>query len=249
MKTQIIILAAGNSTRMKSETPKVLMEVGGQTMIERVVATARGSVPETAPLVVVNERNREAMYAVLGDSAQLVIQKEQKGTAHAVQSAQKALSPEVVRIVVLYGDHPFIHSATIQRLIEAQKAHPPLALVVFSTDADNSLHDMLKDFGRIIRDDTGRIIGIREVKDATLEELAMTEKNPGYYCFDSMWLWKNIEQLENLNAQKEYYLTDLIARAAQQGYEIKTIEPHEVIECVGINNPEQLQWAQAFLQG
>lgn len=247
MKTQIIILAAGNSTRMKSETPKVLMEIGGMPMVLRVVDTARETVLDTTPIVIVNERNREAIAHVCGDLVRVVVQKEQLGTAHAVQSAKYALESGIERIVVLYGDHPFITPTTIQRLIESCSAQHPVSMVTFSTHGGEPLHEMLADFGRIIRNAEGKVRMIREMKDASDDERTIAEKNPGYYCFDAAWLWENIAQLENANVQQEYYLTDLISRAVEQGYEIVTVKPGDVFECIGVNNPEQLAWARARL--
>lgn len=277
-RTQIIILAAGNSTRMKSETPKVLMEVGDKTMIERVVDTARAAVPETRPMVIVNERNHDPIANVLRERAKLVLQTEQLGTAHAVQSAKNVVEEGIGQVIVLYGDHPFIEKETIHRLIDARCCHPgategndrisqtenshkilsspdtsedsrmtPLAMVTFSTNEGEPLHEMLQDFGRIIRDETGRVIKIREVKDAMPEELAIAEKNPGFYCFDVSWLWEHIAALENTNAQGEYYLTDLVALAAEEGHAIATVAPYDVAECAGVNNPEQLAWARSHV--
>ena len=247
-RTQVVILAAGNSTRMKSDTPKVLHNIGTKKMIEYVVAAAKDVRTELRPVVVVNPENAGAIKKTLGDSCEYVVQKEQLGTGHAVQAAYGLIGDRADQIVVLYGDHPLIRSATILRLIETHASHDePLSMVTFEVSEDDELYEHLKDFGRVRRNSLGDVCGIVEVKDADEGELMIAERNPGYYCIDRKWLWDNLLRLKNNNAQGEYYLTDLVGLAVSQGHKVRIVQVENVAECFGVNTPDQLKLVEQLI--
>lgn len=247
--TQVIILAAGNSTRMKSEVPKVLLDVAGSKMIERVVAAAENAVNGLKPVVVISPQNDEAIKEVLGEACEYVVQKEQMGTGHAVNAAQSLVGDRADQVVILYGDHPLIRSSSIQKLVDAHASHEfPLSMMTFEVHEGDDLYEHLKDFGRVQRNSLGDVYGIVEMKDADEGELLIAERNPGYYCIDRKWLWDNLSRLQNNNAQGEYYLTDLVGLAVSQGHEIQTVQVEDVAECFGVNNQEQLEWVRVHIR-
>lgn len=238
-QTRIVILAAGKGKRMGADVPKVLLSVGGVPMILRLV----GSVERAGfgkPIIVIGH-GCEAVRSTVGERAIFVLQKEQRGTGHAVSVVQSAVGG-AKNIVVLYGDHPFISAESICRVIKLRRPSP----VALMTTTVSDFHDWRRVFehwGRILKDARGEIVGIKEWKDATDEERRITEVNPGLYCFDSDWLWQHIGELQDTNAQQEFYLTDLVHIAVGQGHRIPTllIAPEEAL---GVNSPDELAIAE-----
>ena len=174
MTIQPIILAAGNSTRMKSPQSKVLLDIGGRSIIQRVVDVIHRS-GLMHPIIVINKNGRDIQEA-LGRDYRYVIQQPQLGTGHAVAVTQSAIKNRADHILVLYGDEPFISSETLQKLIQTHEAkNATLTLVTYYCPSFESDNQALYDFGRILRDPEGNIIGIRELKDCTEEEKKITE--------------------------------------------------------------------------
>ena len=241
-KVKILILAAGLGKRMQSPTPKVLSGVNGKPMVRHLVESIK-EVSKEKPIVIVGY-GTEAIKTELGDSCSYVLQERQLGTGHAVASAQDACQ-DAEHIIVLYGDQPFITSKTIKNLIE--KHLQSKAKITFATTELSDFEDWQKaftGFARILRKD-GKISGVREYKDASDEEKKIKEVNAGCYAFDAAWLWQNLEKIKNDNAQKEYYLTDLLKIAAEEGETIENIkiEPREAL---GANTKEELEILQKF---
>lgn len=236
-KVKILILAAGLGKRMQSPTPKVLSKVNGKPMIKHLVESIK-EVSKEKPIAIVGY-GTETIKTELGDSCSYVLQERQLGTGHAVLSAKDACQ-DAEHVIVLQGDQPFTSPKTIRNLIE--KHLESKSKITFATTEPRDFEDWRKafvGFGRILRKN-GKISGIREYKDASDEEKKIKEVNAGCYAFDAKWLWGNLEKIKNDNAQKEYYLTDLLKIAAEEGETIENvkIEPREAL---GANTKEELE--------
>lgn len=229
MSLDIVILAAGQGTRMRSALPKVLHPVAGQSMLGHVIATARSLKPEAIHVVIGHgaEQVREQLAA---DDLNFVVQAEQLGTGHAVAQALPALTAE--RVLILYGDVPLIEAATLERLLE--KVGPQqLALLTVKLDDPTG-------YGRIVRDGQGVVQAIVEHKDATPEQKRITEGNTGILAVPGTRLGDWLGRLSNSNAQGEYYLTDVIAMAVADGLVVATEQPLHAMEVQGANDRIQL---------
>lgn len=204
-----IVLAAGQGTRMRSETPKVLHRIAGRPLAAWAVQAALDA--GVSQCVVVTGHGRERVESELaerfGDRVTFVHQAEQLGTGHAVRCALPALGAKDGRVMVLYGDCPLLEAETLRRLVQAStEAEADLGMITFVLENPTG-------YGRILRDDHGKIMAIREHKDATDEERAIREVNPGVYAIRLPFLRSAIEGLTTQNAQGELYLTDLVASA------------------------------------
>lgn len=246
-KVKIIILAGGKGKRMQSELPKVLIPLHGKRLVAHVLDAVRKSEIDDRPVIVVGQQ-RELVMKTLGDDYEYIVQEEQLGTGHAVLSAQKILENNADHVVVLYGDHPFITSETINKLVEKHLTSGgkiTMATVSLSDFADWR-EIFYTNFSRIVRDKNGNIIKDVQFKDASDEEKKITEVNPCYFCFETKWLWENLKTLKTDNAQKEYYLTDLVKIAMQEKIKIESIniDPHEAL---GVNSKEELKTLEKFV--
>jgi bifunctional UDP-N-acetylglucosamine pyrophosphorylase/glucosamine-1-phosphate N-acetyltransferase len=239
-----IVLAAGKGTRMRSSRAKVLHELLGRPLVCYPVELARALGAD--PVVAVLGHQHEAVEAVLqarfGAGAVTVVeQTEQRGTGHAVRLAMPALARMADGLVlVLYGDVPLLRRETVEELVGTVRRYGCLALVT-ATPPDAT------GYGRILRDERGHVIGVVEQKDASADELAITEINAGIYCGPADFFREATLGLGTGNAQGEYYLTDVVARAARS-IGVSAIEAAFVDVC-GINDRQQLAEAQATLQG
>lgn len=239
-KVNIVILAAGHGTRMQHELPKPLVPLLEKPMIQYLLdAIAKTGVCDD-PIIVVNPHTESLFRETLGEYT-YVLQHEQLGTGHAVQSARDMLSDATDPILVLYGDMPFVSAETISRI--AMRAHESEAKLTMTTTIVPDFegwHEAFYGFSRIIRDADNKVVRTVEKKDATEIELEIMEVNPAYLCFDAPWLWKHIDMISNTNAQQEYYLTDLIKMATDEGNEIATVIV-DPMDALGINTPEHLR--------
>jgi|SRR3989338_10323644 len=239
-KIKVIILAAGQGKRFGSPRPKVLAQLGDKPMILRVVTAVEQSGVTDRPVVVVGV-GAEHVREVLGDRADYVLQTEQLGTGHAVACCRTFLEDKADAIQVLYGDHPLISGATIRQLVtEHERTVATLTMGTVVVPDFEEWRQGFSNFGRIVRDASGKLQRIVEVKDATPEERNIREVNPSYFCFNAPWLWENIGRLGKNNAQDEYYLTDLLGLAIDQGRMVTTV-PIAPAEALGANSPEQLE--------
>lgn len=231
----IVILAAGKGTRMYSALPKVLHRIGGQTMLERVIATAQSLKPQRISVVI--GHGKELVQQQVKADVQWVEQNQQLGTGHAVKTALPYLSHQG-QTLILYGDVPLIDAETLQQL--CQTAGDQIAL----------LTDVLPDpkgYGRIIRQQD-KVVAIVEEKDATAAQKTITETNTGIFVLPSHKLASWLNALQNNNAQQEYYLTDLIALAHQDGIEIRPVPVRASYLAAGVNNKIQLAQLERILQ-
>ena len=231
-KIKIIILAAGKGNRMQNELPKVLMPVGGKPMIERLLESVGKSGIGDHPVVVVGYKKEEVMKE-LGNNYEYAVQEEQLGTGHAIMSTENLLKGNTDNVMVLPSDHPFITEETIKKLAERHLESG--AKITMATtklpDFKNWRFAFYTSFSRIIRDESGRIVRDVQFRDATEEEKKIKEVNPIFFCFEAKWLWKNLKNLKTDNDQKQYYQTDLIKLAMQQGEKIESIDidPREAL--------------------
>ena len=226
-KLAVVVLAAGQGTRMKSEFPKVLHAIAGQPMIRYVLdAVAELHAQET---VLVVGHGADQVHQVLGDVVSYALQEQQLGTGHAVLQTHEQLEGVVDAVLVVYGDMPLLSSAALHSLIRGHEAHA--AVITMLT----CIRDDAMGFGRILRDGEGAVLAIIEESQATPEQLSITELNPGVYCFRAAWLWEHLPRLP-LSPKGEYYLTDLVSMAVKEGYQVEAIITDDPLETLGINN-------------
>jgi bifunctional UDP-N-acetylglucosamine pyrophosphorylase/glucosamine-1-phosphate N-acetyltransferase len=239
MKTTPIILAAGEGTRMKSHEPKMLHPVMGRPMVWHAVRAAQGSAAGT-PVVVLGS-TIDLVQAALGNDVRYATQSERLGTGHAVQQAESLLRGKTDAVLVTYGDMPLIKSSTLKNLVSAQSEHTgPISMLTVVADDP-------KGFGRIVRDKTGGVQAIVEEVQATPEQLAIKELNPGVYCFNSNWLWDALKRIE-LSPKGEYYLTDLVGIAVNEGKSVQAIRAGDPTEMIGINTRVHLAEAASIMR-
>ncbi|MBI4049399.1 MAG: NTP transferase domain-containing protein [Candidatus Doudnabacteria bacterium] len=243
MNTQIIILAAGKGTRMgHPELPKVLVELRGKPLISYLLEEV--SKLRLSPAVIVVGFKSELVKQALGPGYIYASQLQQLGTANAVAEGLKYTTAE--NVLALYGDMPLIKSESLNRLI-AYHDETKSVLTMFVAKVPNFEDEFSNflGFGRIVRDEAGRIAEIKEYVNCSKEEQAITEVNPGIYIFKTNWLLNNIGKIPQ-SRQGEFYLTDAVSLAREQQIVINflAIEPHEVF---GVNTLSELKQAERFL--
>jgi bifunctional UDP-N-acetylglucosamine pyrophosphorylase/glucosamine-1-phosphate N-acetyltransferase len=169
------------------------------------------------------------------------VQTDQLGTGHAVLSAESLVGADGGHVLVLYGDMPYVSAATIAALAKTQEdTGAAIAMATVAVPDFQEWRAGFYDFSRVVRNPDGSISRTVEKKDATEAELAITEVNPCYFCFDAAWLWPRLKELKNANAQGEYYLTDVVGMAMREGAKIASvsIDPKEAL---GVNTREHLE--------
>lgn len=236
----IVILAAGQGKRMRSSLPKVLHPLGGHPLIAHVLAAARALEPQA--LYVVYGHGGEQLRAALASETDLiwVHQPEQRGTGHAVHLALAAGVPDAARVLVLYGDVPLVRPATLRRLLEAAA---PEALAVLTAELDDP-----SGYGRVLRDARGQVTGIVEERDASAAQKLLHEVNTGILTAPAARLRDWTGRLTADNAQGEYYLTEVIRMAAEEGVAIATCMPAQPAEVLGVNSQSELARVERLYQ-
>ncbi len=235
---EILILAAGKGTRMRSDLPKVLHRLAGKPLLGHVIDTAH-RLGATQVCVIYGFGGDAVPQALADDKLTFVLQAEQKGTGHAVQQGLPVLSDTGVTLV-LYGDVPLTRAATLQPLVGAAQAGKLGLLTVTLADPAG--------YGRIVRVD-GAVTRIVEHKDADDAERAIREVNTGILAVPTARLRAWIGRLDNNNAQSEYYLTDIIAMAVAEGIPVETHQPAHEWEVLGVNSKAQLAELERIHQG
>ena len=239
MKTTAIILAAGQGTRMKSKLPKVLHKALGKPMVQWVIDCLETAGVEDK--IIVLGHGGDQVAQVVENQAVAVYQTEQLGTGHAVMQAAKVLPEQNQCVLVICGDTPLLRAETIQQLIK-QHQEEKNAVTVLTALAENPTG-----YGRIMRQGQ-HIFSIVEQKDATDEQKKVKEINTGTYCFDQAFLQQHLGDLNTNNAQKEYYLTDLIKIANEQKLPVGGYILEDFSESLGVNNRVQLSQAEQILR-
>ena len=237
MAFSVVVLAAGKGTRMKSSLPKVLHKVGGVPMVQRIINTVQALEADSIHLVY-GHGGDKLKATLTGENLNWCLQEEQLGTGHAVQQAAPHINDDE-DVLVLVGDAPLIRQETLAQL-KAVKAECDLALLTVELDDPTGM-------GRIIRQDDN-ITAIVEHKDATDAQKQICEINTGMMMMAGSDLKRWLGALSNSNAQGEYYLTDVIEMAANEGKRIQSAQPQEVVEVEGVNNRIQLAHLERALQ-
>jgi len=235
MPLSVVILAAGQGKRMKSDLPKVLQPLAGRPLLGHVLDTAAG-LEAAATHVVYGHGGEQVLDAFKGRDVHWALQAEQHGTGHAVMQAMPQI-PDDHLVLVLYGDVPLVQLDTLARLVAA--AGP---------DAVSLLSVMLPDptgYGRIVRDGAGNVVRIVEHKDANAKERAIHESNTGLMCVPAGKLKGWLASLRNDNAQGEYYLTDIVVMAVRSGCQVRAVVAPTVTEVLGVNDKVQLAELEA----
>lgn len=239
MKVASIVLAAGKGTRMKSTLPKVLHQICGQPMIHFAVKVAKDSGAEKT--VVVIGHGAEKVQQYLGTSVDFALQSEQLGTGHAVLSAKNVVADEYDYVLVTNGDMPLLTETTLSQLVDTQlnNADPLTLMTMISQDPMG--------FGRILRGDNDSVIAIVEEVQCTPEQLAIRELNVGAYCFEAKWLWQALQRLP-LSPKGEYYLTDVVGIAVDDGLRVAALTMKDNQEALGINTRVHLAEAETIMR-
>ncbi|PZG41536.1 bifunctional UDP-N-acetylglucosamine diphosphorylase/glucosamine-1-phosphate N-acetyltransferase GlmU [Spongiactinospora gelatinilytica] len=238
----VVVLAAGEGTRMKSERPKVLHELCGRAMLDHVLTAARGLEPERLIVVIGHERERMREHlAATSPDALAVVQAEQRGTGHAVRTALEEVGTIGGTVLVTYGDTPMLRRETMARLL-AVHAEEGNAVTVLTAEVPDPTG-----YGRIVRDSDGAVLEIVEHKDATPEQRAIREMNSGVYAFDGQLLADGIKRVGAANAQGEEYLTDVLAILRADGHRVGAFVAADHVEVEGVNNRVQLAAARRVL--
>src|SRR5690606_33854300 len=238
----VVVLAAGEGTRMKSTTPKVLHELCGRSLVDHVLTAARGLRP--ARLIVVighaRERVREHLAATSPDALP-VVQAEQRGTGHAVRTVLEEVGVIEGTVLVTYGDTPLLRTKTLAGLLDAHAAEGNAVTVLSARVPDPT------GYGRIIRDADGAVLRIVEERDATPQERAVNDVNCGVYAFDGALPADAIKRVSSDNAQGEEYLTAVLAILREDGHRVGAFVAGAHLEVEGVNDRVQLAHARRVL--
>jgi bifunctional UDP-N-acetylglucosamine pyrophosphorylase/glucosamine-1-phosphate N-acetyltransferase len=233
-RINVVILAAGLGTRMKSKHAKVLHRAGGLTLVEHVVNAATGLTTPEHVTVVVGSQAEQVKASLAHAGVQFVEQKEQKGTGHALLMCRDALASQGGLVLVTYGDGPLLSRATLQQLVDRQASSDGAATLI-TTRLDDPTG-----YGRIIHGKDGEVQAIVEQKAATPQQLAIPLINSGIYCFRADLLWKHISEIGTNNAAREYYLTDIVEILNRAGHKVAALEVSDSQELLGINTRAEL---------
>jgi len=229
MALEILVLAAGLGKRMRSDLPKVLHPLAGRPLLAHVLDTARSLSPRK--IVVVHGHGAEKVReAFPKEKIDWVLQPEQLGTAHAVMQAMPRVGADA-DVLLVYGDVPLVRAATLKRLLEA--AGDGLALLTAELDDPAA-------YGRVVRDASGHVARIVELRDASAAERAIREINAGFYALNARRLSGWLKRIGNRNAQKEYYLTDLVGLAVGDGVPVAAVKADDAWEAAGVNCKREL---------
>ena len=238
MNLSIIILSAGKGKRMRSDLPKVLHELAGKTLLEHVYVSAL-RLDSREIHVVYGFGGKQVPDTLSHLQVNWIEQKKQLGTGHAVKLAMSSV-PDTDTVLILFGDVPLITHETLQRLVDSSKESGFSLLTAYIDDPAG--------YGRVIRDNRGDIIRIREEKDATEEERSICEINTGVMSIKGQYLKSWLKNLGIGNVQGEYYLTDVIEAAVAEKITVNSINPESIAEIRGINNRAQLTEIERYYQ-
>jgi bifunctional UDP-N-acetylglucosamine pyrophosphorylase/glucosamine-1-phosphate N-acetyltransferase len=240
--TAVVILMAGQGTRMKSRMAKVLHRAGGKPLVRTAIDAALEIAPPERVFVVVGYQAEQVRAEVEAAGVRAIHQTEQLGTGHAVMCGEDQLAGLGGRLIVFVGDCPLIRPETLERLAEEQKASGAAATVITTEVPDAT------GYGRIIRGEGGGVLEIVEHRAASEAQRAVREISSGILCFDAGMLWKHIHELKPDNPAREYYLTDMVAILIRAGGRVTALKIPDASELLGINNRVELAEADAILR-
>lgn len=241
MMLSTIILAAGQGKRMQSELPKVLHLLCGKTLLSYVVATAKAADSQDI-VVIVGHQGGAVREAFRDQGLTFIDQGKLLGTGHAVLQARKKFEHYTGVILILCGDVPLLQPATVRSLFAKHSAENN-EVTVLTTHLTHPAG-----YGRIITGTEGQVLRIVEERDATVAEKKINEINTGIYCVNSKFIFESLLLIKNNNAQQEYYLTDIIAIAREQGYGVGRLKAADHREVMGINTLTELELAHQYLR-
>ncbi|MGL4609560.1 MAG: bifunctional UDP-N-acetylglucosamine diphosphorylase/glucosamine-1-phosphate N-acetyltransferase GlmU [Trueperaceae bacterium] len=239
MLFSVVILAAGQGTRMKSKLPKVLHEAAGRPLVEHVVRAVAPLKP-TRTVIVIGHAAEHVRGRMKQHPVEFALQEKQLGTGHALLQTEAALQALQGDVMVLNGDGPLLKTETLARLLETQQNQTGMSLITCNVSNPTGL-------GRIVRDDNGDIQNIIEEKDTTLEQKKITEINPGIYIFDKT-VFEKVKTLGNNNKAGEYYITDLPGRYLAAGQGVRGVLVNDETEVLGVNDRKHLAQIEKILQ-
>jgi len=234
-----VVLAAGRSTRMKSERSKVLHRILGKEIIRYLLDSLLASGIAEQDIVVVVGDNRAEIEKVTGSRVRFALQQEQLGTAHALLSAAGQVAGHAGGLLVLVGDNPYVSAGELRKLIDRHRLERAQCTFISAVFPGN-----VPPFGRIVRDAKGEVLGIVEEKDASPEQKLIREVNASIYLFDNRAVFPLLSGIGNDNAKKEYYLTDIIAILRRENLKVAAVQADECDIAIGINDRRDLQEAQ-----
>lgn len=236
----VIVLAAGQGTRMKSKLFKVMHPVMGRPMVGHVVSAALNA--KATQVITITGVGAETIQDYLGDRSEYVFQEEQLGTAHAVEQARELLDGKEGTTVVLSGDTPLIKAETLEQLMDEHENSGAKATILTALAEDPF------GYGRVIRAKDGSVTKVVEEKDANEEERAVQEINTGTYCFDNKELFEALEKVDNNNAQGEYYLPDVLEILKDKNEKVSAYQLENMDEALGVNNRVALAQATTIMK-
>lgn len=234
-----LILAAGKGTRMQSDLAKVLHPLCGKPMLSYVLETAR-AVGSERIAVVIGHQAQKVRETYAGEEVIFVEQKEQLGTGHAVLQAKECFCEYEGNVLILCGDVPLLRPSTLEALMAFHESHRAVVTVM------TVILDEPGSYGRIVKSEAGEVLKIVEAKDATEAERKIGEINTGIYCVSSRFLFDAVGRITNDNAQKEYYLTDIMAISRQDALVSMAFVVSDPVEVMGINTLEDLKRADGI---
>ena len=240
-KLGVIVLAAGQGTRMKSCLPKVLHSVGGKPLLLHVLSTARRLSPSRVA-VIIGHGADAVRQAYPNNDVGWVVQEQQLGTGHAVLCARDIFHDFGGDVVILSGDVPLIRASTLRSMIEFHRRERAAVTLLTATLDDPT------GYGRILRTRDGTIAGIVEEKDATAEQRQVGEVNAGIYVASTEFLFAALTEIKNHNQQGEYYLPDIIVSGLEQGKPIQTARVEDAHEMMGVNTRQELAFMEKNLR-
>ena len=246
-----VVLAAGKGTRMKSDLPKVLHRVGGETMVARVVRAVREA--GAGRVVVVTGHRAGLVERELARAGVLFArQEEQRGTADAVAAARPVLAGFAGTVLVVCGDTPLLSASTLAGLVRSHRAAgAAVSVLTFRPDDPAG-------YGRVVREEGedadrgpggGRVLAIVEERDADSGTRRIRECNSGVYCVEAPFVWEGIAAIGADNAQGEFYFTDIVAAAVERGLRVAPFVCPDPAEVMGVNSPAELAAAEGLLGG
>jgi bifunctional UDP-N-acetylglucosamine pyrophosphorylase/glucosamine-1-phosphate N-acetyltransferase len=238
MPLSIVILAAGQGKRMKSDLPKVLQPLAGRPLLEHVLDTAK-ALGADGIHIVYGHGGEQVKEQLAQESVSWALQAQQLGTGHAVAQALPAI-PDDHQVLVLYGDVPLVRKATLEALVRESSDRAISVLTVVASDPTG--------YGRIVRDGAGNVVRIVEQKDANTKERALAEINTGLLSVPAKSLRKWLAALKNDNSQGEYYLTDVIVMAVRDGLKVNAVIAQSETEVLGVNDKVQLAFLEDALR-